>query len=180
MRRIGMWTAAIVLGSGLLAGCGGDDGSSSDAGSDASSADAGGSGDSGGGDSSYCDSLADFKTTLQDTSSASALQDFKDAAAELSDEAPDDVADDWDKIKTAFDSLEATLEENGLSFEDLNDPAAAAEAAGPEAMAAIQEEVTKIGTDLDGAGDKISEHAKSECDIDLDTSAESPSASPSS
>ncbi|SDE23482.1 hypothetical protein [Nocardioides lianchengensis] len=168
MRRIGTWAAAIVLGAGALAACGGDDGSGSD---DASGG--------GGGDSSYCDKLSGFRDTLQNTSDASSFTKFKDAAEELADEAPDEVSGDWEKIQDAFGQLEDKLEEAGLSIEDLDDPTAL-QSADPEAMATLQEELTKIGEDLDGAGEKISDHAESECDIDLDGSDDSASPSPSS
>lgn len=163
MRRIGTWAAAIVLGAGVLAGCGGDD--SSDGGSDQA--------DGGGG--SYCDRLQGFQDTLENTQDAASFEKFKEAAEELADEAPGEVADAWNQIEEAFDQLESKLEAVGLDLDDLDDPSAL-QSADPEAMATLQEEFAAIGENLDKAGDKISEHAKSECDIDLGGN-ESPSPS---
>ncbi|WP_244928143.1 hypothetical protein [Nocardioides sp. W7] len=166
MRRIGTWAAAIVLGAGVLAGCGGDD--SSDGGSDNADGDSG---------SSYCDELGEFRDTLQGSDEASSFEKFRDAAEDLAEDSPDEVSGEWKKIEEALGQLESELEKAGISLDDLNDPSAL-QSADPEAMAKVQESLSTIGEDVEGAADKISEHAKSECDIDLN--GESPSPSPSS
>lgn len=166
MRRIGTWTAAMVLGAGALAGCGGDDSS--------------GGGDEAGGDTgSYCETLEGFRDTLQNLTSAAGIREFEDAADELADQAPDEVSAEWKQMKDAFDSLDDKLEEQGLTLEDLENPTPSAEQ--QEKLTAIQEEMSTLGEDLDSAGKTITEHAKSECDLDLDgESTPEDSASPSS
>jgi predicted small secreted protein len=157
VRRIGTWTAAIALGAVVLAGCGGDD--SSDASGDDT---AGGSG----GDSSYCEELVGFQDILESSDPAAGLEGFGDAADALADEAPDEVSGEWEQIRDAYDQLESKLEEAGLSLEDLSDPTAL-QNADPQAMATLQEDLSTIGEDVQTAGQTISEHAQTECDIDL-------------
>ncbi len=150
MKRIGTLAATAVLGATLLTGCGG-------------------------GTDAYCDSLDDAqgKFSALNDADASALEDFKNAAEDLEGDAPDEVKDDWGVINSAYDDLEKSLDEAGLTFTDLEK---ISEGEMPEDL--DEEALTKLGEsmndfggdDLEKAGEDISKHAKDECDIDLDAS----------
>ena len=143
MRRIGTWTAAAVLGAGLLTGCGGGD------------------------TKAYCDGLKDAQKTFADSpEGAEGFREFEETAQKLGDDAPDEVADDWEKVQDAVSDMEDRLEDAGLSLEDLSDPEAMQDA-DPEAMATLGEEIDKISADMEEATDSITTHAKDECDVDL-------------
>lgn len=165
MRRIGTWAAAIVLGAGALAGCGGDDSSSAE--------DDGGSGgsDSSAESSDYCDRIDGFADTLMGSGSAQDLEDLRTTAEELADDAPDEVSAEWGKIRDAFNALDDKLEEAGLSLEDLQDPTALS-AEQQQALVSINEDLVAVGEEVGTAGQTISEHAETECGVQLGGGAE--------
>lgn len=143
MRRIGTWTAAAVLGMGLLTGCGGGD------------------------TEAYCDGLKDAEQSLADgPEGADGFREYQDTAEQLADDAPDEVSDDWEKVQDATQEMEDRLEDAGLSLDDLSDPEAMQDA-DPEALQTLGEEIEKISADMEEATDNITEHAKDECDVDL-------------
>jgi len=142
VRRIGTWTAAAVLGAGLLAGCGGSD------------------------TEAYCSSLEDAQDSFSGDVDPANFGDLTDQVEEIVDEAPDDVKGDWEKLQGALDDFESALDDAGLSVDDLSDPEALADV-DPEDAAKIQEVANSMGTDFEDASNNIEKHAKDECDIDL-------------
>lgn len=62
----------------------------------------------------YCDAVADNQDRLgeiADSGDAVALFEARDVYRELADDAPDDIADDWDLVLDRIDVLESTLDE---------------------------------------------------------------------
>lgn len=143
MRRIGTWTAAAVLGAGLLTGCGGSD------------------------TEAYCDNLKDAQSAFGGDVDASSFGEMTDKIDDITDSAPDDVADDWEKLQGALDELQGALDDAGLSAADLEDPEKLA-AISPEDQQKITEVASSMSSeDVTKASDNIEKHAKDECDIDL-------------
>jgi hypothetical protein len=145
-------TAAVVFGLGALTACGGGD-------------DAAASG--------YCDDLEATKTNLDSIQEGdlTTLEEAADQIQTLRDEAPEAIASDWATLSDSFDQILAAFESAGLDADDI---ANLQEGQMPEGvdMQALQDAMTEIqdlsSEDFTAAGDAISEHAQSECGIDLD------------
>src|SRR5690348_16043510 len=112
MRKFSALTAIVVLGAGLVTGCG-------------SSSDGGGNGGSGSSSSGYCsdikssaDSIKAF-TAGTGTPDFTKLADFIAKAHDLADKAPSDIKDDWTVMVAAMDSLTSALSDAVLKLEDL-------------------------------------------------------------
>lgn len=145
MRRIGTWTAAAVLGAGLLVGCGG-----------------------GGDTEAYCDGMKEAESDFSgDSANAENFQEMADRFQDLADEAPDEVADDWDKLLEALNGFTDTLDDAGVSVEDLSDPEKAQDI-DPETLQELSEASEAMGAEeYTEASDNITEHANEECGLDL-------------
>jgi len=146
-----MLAAAAVLGTSLLSGCGGDDG----------------------GD--YCDTLSSMRdeVTSLDPSGAGGFEELREVTGDLADAAPDEVADDWEAISKAFDDLESTMDDAGVSMEDFQEAGEKGESpegVSEEDLIAISDGFTEVGDTFSESGDAITEHAKESCDIDLNES----------
>ena len=152
MRRIGTWTAAAMLGAGLLVGCGGD-------GDDGA--------EGGGGDlDSYCDSMKQAEEDFSGSMDPAKFGDMADRFGEMADQAPDEVADDWTKMEEALAGFLDAVDETGLSVEDLEDPAKAAEI-DPEVQQQLQEAIEAMGSDeYTEASENIEKHAEDQCGIE--------------
>lgn len=146
MKKLVGLAATAVLSAGVLTGCGG-------------------SGD-------YCSSLeeaVDEFDTLDDGDFAQfdeALETFRG----LADEAPSEVEDQWDSLVGAIDELETAFDDAGVSFEDLDglESGDLPEGVDQEALMEALGSVGDLGAEeLTEAGDDISEHAESECDVEL-------------
>ncbi|WP_460843801.1 hypothetical protein [Nocardioides marmoraquaticus] len=173
--------AALPLAATLLVACGGgDSGSSSSGSSDDASPEASG-------DSSYCQELEQAQDSFAAFDSADPqpeqLQEAFDTFKQLADDAPAEVEPEWQTISGAVETLETSLDSIGLEIGDLT---TLQQGQVPEGV--TQQDLQKVAADLQGlanpefaeAGQKIQEHAQSECDIDLGGGAgESPSPSPS-
>jgi hypothetical protein len=143
-----------VLGLGLLAGCGDDEGSAQ------------GTGD-------YC---ADLDAVQKDLSSASGgelgdLEGILDKLETLKDEAPEAIADDWDTLYTAYAKIVKTYQDAGFSAEDM---AAVQNGQVPDgvdqqALLEVSSTIADIGKDpaLQSAVADIQKHAEDECDLTL-------------
>ncbi len=158
MKRGLTLVAAVTLTAGLLAGCGGDDGGS------------------GGGDADgYCDTIeqADKDISSLEGGDLEGLDKAIDAIHEIADDAPDDVAGDWDVLDQAVTDLEAALEEAGVELSDLEGIANGEipEGFDPAKLATLSEDLSKIGSqEVQDASDNIAKHAKDECGVDLNGS----------
>jgi hypothetical protein len=153
--------STVLLSATLVAGCGGDGGSSTN---------------------DYCDELraakSDFDSLNSDTPDFKAFGDAIGTLHKLADGAPSEVADEWKTLDGALTTLEKDLDEAGLSLEKLGEITEAMTTGElPEGM--TQEDLADLGPTLEKtfgkldddkfekAGDKIEKHAKSECNVDI-------------
>ncbi|WP_019146514.1 hypothetical protein [Aeromicrobium massiliense] len=137
--------AAVVLASVVLTACGGND------------------------TGAYCDRLEkaedDFSSVGQDGNMSDAFDTFR----ELRDEAPDAVKDDWETLTGAIEEMEKAYEDAGIDLDKVDELDASK--LSQEQVAKLSEATKKLGNkDYTDASNNISEHAKSECDIDLGAS----------
>ena len=163
MRRTALITAGLLLGAGLLGGCGGGD----DGGSKAS-----------GGD--YCDTLKEAQKNIKSftaedaTPDFSKFQDFLDTAKELADEAPSKIKDDWDTMLGAMNDLTSALKDAGLTIEDFGKATSSGQLPDGVDQTKLAELSTKLqsldSTEIQKAGDAINKQAKDDCGVDLDKS----------
>jgi hypothetical protein len=149
--------AVTTLMTALLAGCGGDDG-----------------GSAGGGD--YCDSIADAKAELEDIQGGDigGFEQAIETVHELADEAPDEVADDWEVLEGGIDDLVAALEKAGIEPSDLEAISRGEMPPGldPAKLQTLAEDMQDFGgEEFETATDNIEKHAKDECDVDLSETA---------
>jgi hypothetical protein len=153
----GLAVAVLLVGS--VAACGDDssngDGESNDAGS-------------------YCDDLKDAKEEFASLEGEDAdpavLEDAFSTMQKLGDEAPDEVAADWDVLTEGFDKIQQALDDAGIGLEDLDDPDALATMDPAAAQKLTQVFSSLDGDEFSGAADAITKHAKDECDVDLEDS----------
>jgi hypothetical protein len=169
--RVTVILSTVVLGAGLLAGCGGS-------GDKAGSGDKGGSSASGSSASGYCKDLkaaqSDFTTLNSDSPDFSKLDDAIKTFHKLADEAPSAVDDDWKTLDNAFSTLTKALDDAGISMDDL---AKITSGQMPEGM--TQDDLAALGPKLQStfsnldqdavkkAGENVEKHAKSVCKVDL-------------
>lgn len=141
--------AALVLTAGLLTGCG----NSTDA---------------------YCDELQgtiDEFGSLTGAGDPAQLERAFDEIERLADEAPEEIADEWDRLAEQMGEIRDTLEEAGIEISDL---AGIQNGQLPEGVS--QEDLAELGQSLQSlsgeevqqAATAISEHAQEECGIDLE------------
>ncbi|MFC5178575.1 hypothetical protein [Nocardioides taihuensis] len=154
--RVAPVIGALVLGAGLLTGCGGGD-----------------SGES----SSYCDDLKsaqeEFAAFDSDNPDMADLDKAMDRMHQLAGEAPDAVQEDWATLDGALQDFQTALEDAGLTMDDL---AKMQNGEMPENFdpAKLQELAPKLQSlgdqDFQDAADNIEKHAKDECNVDLGSS----------
>lgn len=165
MRTTAILTAGLLLGAGLLAGCGGDDDKGRDGGGKAS------------GDG-YCSLVKSSKDefaalTGNDVPDFAEFERFLDRADELAEKAPAEIADDWKTLDRVLDEFREALDDAGITLEQLGEAIATGKV--PEGVSA--EKLTELGTrmqkldseSVDKATEAITKHAKDECDLDLGT-----------
>lgn len=158
---------AVLLG--LLAGCGDDsDGGSSEAGDTAST-------ESTSPESTldeYCAVLDDTRGEFENFGGDAAfdrLGELQVALADVAAVAPDEIADDWDVLLTGFEKVEATLDEVGITPEQLQElqQGQLPEGVDPDELRAAFAELEAETQEVQPANDAISAHAKDECGITL-------------
>ncbi len=122
------------------------------------------------GGETYCSTLEQRRTEIADmtgSSSPTALLDGLPMLRELADQAPDDVADEWQTLIGALDDLEGALEEAGVKASDFTGgkPPSGLSAADQKA---IVDAAGQIGTDeVVAASAGIEQQARDVCKINL-------------
>lgn len=138
MRRLTLATAA-TLATAMLTACGG------------------------GSASAYCDRIAEtterFEASGSMPSSQEELEELSDLARELADLAPSEVEDDWAMLSDFQDRIAEITEDA-----DLADPTSL-ESEQREELARVFEEFDTA--QFQAAGERIQEHAESECGVDI-------------
>lgn len=144
---------AVVLGAGLLTGCGGDD-------------EAGASGD-------YCTDLEAVSNELNSVQDGdvSSLEETLDSLEVLRDEAPAAIEEDWDRLYDAFERIVQAFDDAGLSAEDIEDiqNGQIPDGVDQQALEQAYAEISRLSddTELTASVTRIQDHAKDECDLDL-------------
>jgi hypothetical protein len=147
---------AAVLAISALTACGGSDNNASASGN-------------------YCDDLKSANTQLTGLDNPLQLTSDKfnqiqQSVHDLADEAPDDVKPSWNALADAFDNLESTLSDAGLSIDDL---ANLAKGKLPKNLTigqaqALGKKLQSIGSPaLNQAESKIKAEAKKDCNVTL-------------
>jgi len=120
----------------------------------------------------YCDDLrgaADEFEALEDFD-PTALDDAIETFRDLADAAPDEVAAEWETMVGGIEDLEAAFAEAGLELSQLGEAMAGdlPEGVSQEDLQEVFTQLQEIDSEeLDAAGETISEHADTECDVDL-------------
>lgn len=132
----------------------------------------------GNGTESYCSSLKQDKARLTRLAAASAkpgtagtdaLGDTVGVLSGLRDEAPDDIADEWDTLVEAMRGLSQAIEDSGA------DPGDFASGKQPGGVTlgqykAVQQAAAELQTTrVQQAGASIEQHAQDVCKVDLGT-----------
>ncbi len=160
--------SAVLLA--LLAGCGDDsDGGGSEAGDTASTEST--SPESALDD--YCALLDDTRGEFENFGGAAAFDRLGELQAALEDVAavaPDEIADDWDVLLAGFEEVEATLDEVGITPQQLEElqQGQLPEGVDPDELRAAFTELEANTQEVQPANDAISAHAKDECGITLE------------
>lgn len=179
MRRSKILIAtAAVSATVLVGGCSGSESESSDSasgGGESSGAAESPSEDSGSGDdvtAAYCEELksADEEFRALDQGDVGQLQQVVNEFDSLSQQAPPAVEGDWQTLTGSLDQLETALNDAGLKFKDLQKLSN-----GQIPQGVKPADLQKLSTDLQSldsqevqqAGDNITQHAQSECNIDI-------------
>lgn len=127
----------------------------------------------GGGDTeAYCDSLSGAKEDIDalEAGDPGAFSTAFDAFDRLADEAPEEVADDWETMQEGVTKIEEAFADAGLELDDLSEVMSGNVPEGVD-----MEKLESLGTTLEEldseefneASENISDHAEAECDITL-------------
>ena len=127
----------------------------------------------GGGDTeAYCDTLSGAKEDIDglEAGDPGAFSTAFEAFDKLSEQAPDEVADDWKTMQEGVQQIEQAFEDAGLALDDLDEVMSGNVPEGVD-MAKLQELGTTLeeldSDEFQDASDAISKHAEEECDITL-------------
>jgi hypothetical protein len=153
LRSIAVAGAALLLGTTVACG-----GSADQAGSDASTR-------------QYCDALKSAQQEFSAIDSGDVtpanLNRILDRIHSLADQAPAQVADDWQKLDGAISQLQSGLGDLGLSFEDLSDPSKLSQV-DPQKLQEFGQKMQQLGgRQFDRAGNAIEQHARQVCHLNL-------------
>lgn len=159
--------AVVVLGS--LTGCGGSDDGGGDSSSSSSSGD-------------YCASVEAAKAQFDDleTGNFAGFEAAFDALRGLAEQAPEEVAAEWEILVGGLDQIQGAIEDAGFTLEEfgeyVQDPANPPPDVDVEALNQLGTELQDLDSaEFTEASDAISKHAQDECDVDLEGSgSESP------
>ncbi len=128
----------------------------------------------GGGDDEYCSAIEDAQKQfegLENGEDFDQLGDAIDTLQGLGEDAPDDVADDWEVFNDALADFQTALDDAGVSGADLE---AMQNGEIPEGLddPATMEDLTTASQaltseEVSDAGDAIKKHAEETCDVDF-------------
>lgn len=125
---------------------------------------------SGGPDSDYCKTLKKSQNTLESFRPGDLDKAFA-AIHKLSDKAPGDVEDDWQRVEAETDRVEAAMKEAGLTVADFVKIQKGQLVPGVDAKD-LQTVATAIAgltsEELTKASRSIQSHASKDCEIPLD------------
>jgi hypothetical protein len=160
VRSLALTGAAVLLSA--VAGCGGG-GDSSD---QADQADSGGASPE-----QYCSALRNTQEEFGALNSGQLtgqnVQRIFDRIHGIADQAPPEISQEWRTLDGAIGQMESGLQDLGLGFEDLQDPQKLADV-DPKQLQQFGQEMQKLsGQKFERAGNRIEQHAKQECNIDL-------------
>jgi hypothetical protein len=125
---------------------------------------------------SYCSTLKKDQRQLASLAKRSAapgakgstaLADTVDLLSELSDEAPDDVADQWDTLVTALRGLQRAIAAAGAAPADFAGGRRPAGVTTGQYAAVAQAAAELRATPVQQAGTSIEQHARDVCKVDL-------------
>jgi hypothetical protein len=128
------------------------------------------------GTGSYCSALKKDQKPLASLARRSAqsgekgstaLADTVDLLSSLSDEAPDDVADQWDTLVTALRGLQRAIAASGAAPADFAGGKRPASVTGGQYAAVKQAAAELQATPVQQAGTSIEQHAQDVCKVDL-------------
>jgi hypothetical protein len=132
----------------------------------------GGSGSSASGD--YCDELKSDAAFFNDLDSSnpdlSRMDEIFSRMHTLADDAPDEVADDWQTLDDAVSTIESALKDAGLKASDLGDLQSGQVPQGvdPSKLQALLPKLQALSSgDVSAAAQRIASNAKDKCDVDL-------------
>jgi hypothetical protein len=168
-------SASAVLMAGLLVGCSGDDGGPQEDGS-ASGAESTSESESGAASASdYCDALQEAKSEIDALEGGDVAQ-FEavfETISDLAEQAPEEVAAEWQTLDATLTGLQDALAEAGLEFADLEalSSGQTPEGVTPQQLQKLAQRFQSFNSpDVNQAGETITQHAEDECGIDLDGS----------
>jgi hypothetical protein len=146
--------AVLTVAASVLTACGGGGGSSA-------------SGD-------YCDELKSDAAFFNDLDSSnpdlSRMDEIFSRMHTLADDAPDEVADDWQTLDDAVSTIESALKDAGLNASDLGDLQSGQVPQGvdPSKLQALLPKLQALSSgDVSAAAQRIASNAKDKCDVDL-------------
>lgn len=147
--KIPMALAGIAVIGATLAGCGGGDDTEA-----------------------YCDDVEAAQTEFSSLNSGDigGLDKAVDAFHTLADSAPDEIADDWEKLDGTMTQIETAFEDAGISFADLEEMQSGEvpEGADMSKLAGLATEFEDLSSEeITTASDNIAKHASDECGVDL-------------
>ena len=124
-RRHAVAALALLLGAGLVAGCGEDDPAAG-----------------------YCDTVAEHRTELSRTieeGGGAGLLLALPTLADIAEEAPDDIADEWEELVGGLEQLRDALEDAGVEPEAY-DPKRPPAGLSTAEQQAIEEAADRVGS----------------------------------
>lgn len=122
----------------------------------------------------YCADLKSARDTFSaledDDAGLGAFDEAIGTLRQLGEEAPGDIADDWQVLIGGLDTFQGALADAGLTLQDLADPQALQDL-DPQALQDLTQQLESLDSkQFDQAADAIAQQAKADCGFDLDGS----------
>ena len=124
-----------------------------------------------GDDAAYCAQMGELQTRFTEFNTGTVtneqLASMVSGLEDLQAVAPDEVSGDIGSLLSGFDALQAVLDDLGITFEDMQDPAVLQEEAAswtPQQLKSLQKLNTELnGTDFQAAGDALDQDYTARC-----------------